>query len=275
VFDDSPKQEGKAVVSDLNDNRLIYKPHPQNLGRSGNIDHCFHAQAYREASYAFVLEDDNYLLPDFIASNIQVLEEQSVSIVLRNQEIRLEQNGSSIETNTTTRGKWFSTGEYGPIALYARLFFCEGISNGGLFWDTETITSDLQVGAQVEHSWHQELFRTLKIKEPIYFEETPLCIFTQFEYHHKRFNFAPKHNRATQAILIYLVKRYGQEIIREANQIATTASEEALLEEKMLNALYIGYPFTQTNRFKRLKVFSKSFARYLLYRNPFKQILTA
>lgn len=273
IFDDSPSQEGKDIVNELNDDRLTYTPHPENIGRSRNIDHCFYSKAYGDASYAFVLEDDNYLFPGFIEKNIQALKENDISIVLRNQEVRLEQDGNSIPTDETTRGKWFGSGKYDPIELYSRLFFCEGISNGGLFWSTETITSNLQVGSQVEHSWHQELFRTLKIEEPVYFEETPLCVFTQFEYHHRLISFAPKHNRATQAILIYLIKRYGQKIVQEAEQVATMACEEALLEEKMLNALHLSYPFTRTHKPERLRIFLKSFIRYLLYQDPFKQIL--
>lgn len=273
IFDDSPGQEGKSVVDNLKDSRLIYRPHSQNLGRSKNIDHCFRSRAYQNGTYAFVLEDDNYLFPEFIEKNIQSLEEHNVSILLRNQEVRLEQDGASVPMHRTTRAQWFSPGTYSPLELYSRLFFCEGISNGGLFWHTEKIVSNLQVGPQVEHSWHQELFRTLSIQETLRFEDRPLCVFTEFEYHHKLINFAPKHNRATQSILIYLVKKYKQEIIQEARKVATVSNDELLLEQKLLNALYLRYPFNEINELNRSKIFFKSLARYVLYRDPFQNVL--
>ena len=273
VFDDSPSQEGKEVIDSLADSRIVYKPHPQNLGRSKNIDHCFLSQAYLNASYAFVLEDDNYLFPEFIEQNIKSLEQHNISILLRNQEIHLEKSGKSISTNQTTRGLWFQQGIYRPLELYARLFFCEGISNGGLFWNTEKIISNLQVGPHVEHSWHQELFRTLNVQENILFESTPLCVFTEFEYQHRLVEFSPKHNRATQAIQIYILTKYKEEIIEEAKQVASTDEKEALLEKKLLNAFYLKYPFTQISQISRLRIFLKSFIRYLIYQDPFAKIL--
>lgn len=276
IFDDSPSQEGKAVVDALQDSRLIYEPHSENIGRSRNIDHCFRSDAYRgDASYAFVLEDDNYLFPEFIEKNIQALEKNNMSVLLRNQEVRIETDGKSTSTNRTTRGQWFSQGTYTPIELYSRLFFCEGISNGGLFWNTEKIISNLQVGSQVKHSWHQELFRTLNVQENILFENTPLCVFTEFEYHPKMINFSPKHNRATQSIQIHLLTKYKEEIIQEAKQVASTEEKEALLEKKLLNALYLKYSFTQISEISRLRILLKSLIRYLFYQDPFADILSA
>lgn len=274
VFEDSPEQEGKSIVEQFKDPRIIYRPHQQNIGRSKNLDHCFYSRPYIGGNYAFVLEDDNHLFPEFIQKNIQSLEESKVNILLRNQEKRLEQqDGKQTSLNQTTRGQWFTKGNYTPLELYSRLFFCEGISNGGLFWSTEKIISDLQVGTHVDHAWHQELFRTLSIKESVRFEDEPLCVFTEFECHPKLINFAPKHNRATQSILVYLVRKYGHEVVREAQSIATDSDKEILLEQKLLNALYLRYPFSKINAINKSGILLKSFARYILYTDPYKQIL--
>lgn len=275
IFDDSPEQEAKKVVDGFCDSRIIYQPHPKNLGRSKNIDYCFQSKAYRCGSYAFVLEDDNHLFPHFIKSNIDAIRANDVGILLRNQEIRIEKGSASVPTGATTRGKWFREGAHEPLELYARLFFCEGISNGGLFWDTQKIVSNLQVGTQVEDAWHQELFRTLQIEEPIWFEDVPMCVFTEFETKSKLINFAPKHNRGTQAILIHLIAKYKQEIVRLAEKISIDSGEEAMLERKLLNALYTNYSFKQTGKITASRVFLKSFVRYLLYRNPFSQVLSS
>lgn len=275
VFDDSPAQEGKVVVSTLNNDRIQYRPHAKNLGRSKNIDHVFRSAAYTDAEYAFVLEDDNYLFPNFIEENIKSLRKHQVSILLRNQEMHLEQNGASVPMNMTTRGRWFKQGVHTQEQLHARLFFCEGISNGGLFWNTRSIRSNLQVGTEVEHSWHQELFRTLRIEEPIVFEPDPLCVFSEVERAYKKINLAPKHSRGTQSILIYLVKRYGKSIIQEAHNLATEQDAQLILERKLLNALYLDYKFQKTSRFQSLRILAKSVVRYCLYQDPFKKILTA
>jgi hypothetical protein len=71
VFDDSPLQEAKTIVESFNDSRLIYKPNHQNLGASKNLNQCFDTKPYLNGNFAFVLEDDNWIYPDFIESNIK------------------------------------------------------------------------------------------------------------------------------------------------------------------------------------------------------------
>ena len=288
ILDDSPEQEAKDVVIEFNDDRIIYKPNQKNLGRSKNINYAFLSKSYINGSYACVLEDDNYLLPGFIAENIQSIENNMVGIVLRNQEIRVEKYKLSISTGETTRGQWFEKGIYTPLQIYARLFFCEGISNGGLFWHTDRIKSNLQVSSQVENSWHQELFRTLQIKEKIYFEPKPLCVFTEFYQEedlqygilseiYKKYNslkMAPKHNRGTQTILNYLVNAYDSSIIEEAQKIAIESGARRTLERQLLNALYLNYKFQELNYFEIARYLSKYFIRYLLFKDHFKKLLT-
>jgi glycosyltransferase involved in cell wall biosynthesis len=275
VFDDSPEQEAQAVVEACNDNRILYKPHLTNFGCSKNLDHCFQSKAYIYGEYAFVLEDDNYLFPNFIAENINAIKSTGVNIVLRNQEWRLEKNGDSITTNRTTRGQWFHQGLYNPIQLRSRLFFCEGISNGGLFWQTNKIKSNLQIGEQIKHPWHQELFRTLRVKEPIWFEPNCLCVFTEFDREDTTsIKLAPelpaKLTRASQSIWIYLVNKYGDSIIQEAQKIAVDQKVEALLERQLINAFWFKYKFKNLSKLNALHILSKAMLRYILFKDPFK-----
>ena len=237
VLDDSPEREGKDIVSSLEDERIIYKPNPKNLGCSQNLDYAFFSGSYLDGTYACVLEDDNYYLPSFIDENIKSIEKNSVSIVLRNQEVRLEKGEYSIPTGRTTRGQWFSDGFYDPKSVRARLLFCEGISNGGLFWHTNKIISNLQIGTQVVDSWHQELFRTLSIVEKIYFESNPLCIFTEFyqekslkvrNYSDFSLDYVTK-DRGTQEILKNLIKIHGEKISRKLLKLLAVQAQEAFL----------------------------------------------
>jgi glycosyltransferase involved in cell wall biosynthesis len=275
VFDDSPQQEAKEVVEAYNDGRIVYKPHLNNLGCSKNLDHCFQSKAYIGGEYAFVLEDDNYLFPNFIAENIKVIKSTGVNIVLRNQEWRLEKNSASIPTNRTTRGQWFHQGIYNPMQLRSRLFFCEGISNGGLFWQTNKIDSNLQIGEQIKHPWHQELFRTLRIKEPIWFEPQSLCVFTEFDREDTTsIKLAPelpaRLTRASQSIWIYLVNKYGDSIIQEAQKLAIEQKVEALLERQLINAFCFKYKFNYLSKVDVINILSKAMLRYLLFQDPFK-----
>jgi len=84
VFDDSSEQEGRQVVHAFNDDRIEYQPNNKNLGRAANIDHAFQTNPCLGGEYAFVLEDDNYLFPEFIAENLREIERQRLNIILRN-----------------------------------------------------------------------------------------------------------------------------------------------------------------------------------------------
>jgi glycosyltransferase involved in cell wall biosynthesis len=280
ILDDSPNQEGRAVVEAFEDGRLIYQPHLKNLGRTKNLDFAFQSANYIGGQYAFVLEDDNYLLPTFIQENIQSLETHEVNIVLRNAEIRLQTDQASIPTGETNRGKWFSEGMYEPFEIYSRLFFCEGITNSGLFWCTDQIQSNLQVGDQVKDALHQELFRSLQINEPIYFEPDPLCIFTLFEVHDqlgkrpalaKRLDLI-RYRRGIQSIQAFLVKKYGGEIVSKAHDIALTTGSELVLENRLLEALYFTYRFEEIRGLKFVNTLFRHAVRTLLIPDPYARL---
>ena len=280
VLDDSPNQEARLVVESFNDDRMIYQPHPTNLGRTKNLDYAFLSTNYIGGLYAFVLEDDNYLFPTFIAENIKSLETHKVNIVLRNAEIRLQTDTESISTGETTRGRWFAQGIYRPLELYSRLFFCEGVSNSSLFWRTDKIQSNLQVGLKVKDALHQELFRSIQIKESIYFEPNPLCVFTLFENHdhlvekyglEKKLDLI-KYRRGVQSILIYLVSKYGLNIVQEAQKIASATGSESTLENRLLETFYLNYKFKKISKFSSINSLIRHFLRYLIIPDPYKEM---
>ena len=284
VIDDSPEQEGRSIVDEIGDSRIIYQPNPVNLGCAKNLDYAFQSSAMLGGSYAFVLEDDNYLYPEFISENIRLIEENKVAIVLRNQDKRVEKDEQSIALNQTSRGRWFNRGIYTPLEVHARLFFCEGISNGGLFWSTTRIKSNLQVGERVPDSWHQEIFRTFQICDSIFFEPTPLCVWTEFEFVKQARNrsirswFAgeTEYNRATQSVLIHLLHKHGDSLIQAALNVAADREEELItLERQLLNIFYTNYNFQYVNRLGQWGLLIKNRLRYQLFANEFIQILAS
>lgn len=277
VLDNSPDQEAKEVVAALKDSRIVYYPHPHNIGGARNIDLALQSKSILGGKYACSLEDDNYFFPDCIQENIEILKREKVSILLRNQEIRFDrEDGTSQPTGETTRGQWFNRGIYSPLELYASMFFCEGLSNGGLFWDTETIKTDFTLGNFcIKDGWYQEIFRTLRVVEPIYFEPNVGSAYTILRSYRAagrgsklpRFLATPaKHNRATQAILRYMLRLYGQELLDKAKIIARSSDQNLkTLEYQLLNALYIDY------RFQRIPLLGRIL---LLCKNAFRRLLS-
>ena len=282
VMDDSPEQEGRAVVNFYGDNRIIYKPNKTHLGRSANLDQAFQSSAYVGGHFAFVLEDDNYLYPDFIIANIESINRHKVNIILRNQKMSvfppltmLQKNETEADINKTTRGDWFISKIYEPIEMYSFLFFHTGISNGGLFWNTISIASNLQVGPAIEDSSHQEMFRCLQIREPIFFEAKPLCVYTFF-VHRTDISEMSNHetrlfNRAQQSIYMYLLKQYGDSVIGRATDIANEKNLRPQLERILLDALYTSYDFKFMRGLKFIRTLGKAIARYLLYKDPLEE----
>lgn len=91
VFDDCPNESARSIVDDINDPRILYSHNPTQLGAIGNIDKSFAKQPFLGGRYAFVLEDDNYLLPMHIESAVTILERNGLQgrflqPVLRNRQ---------------------------------------------------------------------------------------------------------------------------------------------------------------------------------------------
>src|SRR5262245_22531900 len=65
VFDDSTSSDSKDLITSLADDRLIYVRNSRKLGAAENIDQCFSPIKTVGGDYACLLEDDNFLLPNF------------------------------------------------------------------------------------------------------------------------------------------------------------------------------------------------------------------
>ena len=76
---DSPTHEAEMTVHDMNDRRIHYIQNNIRQGAAGNIDLAFDPSSIAACEFAFVLEDDNALLPTFIESNISLMDQYNVS----------------------------------------------------------------------------------------------------------------------------------------------------------------------------------------------------
>lgn len=269
VMDDSPAQEAKPIVDSLADDRIIYSPNSQNLGSAGNLDRAFASHSLVDGTYACVLEDDNWLLPNYLSENISSLKRRNVTLLLRNQQIWTQTEHTSKPTGRTTRGDWFASKIYDPFELHAHLFFFETISNGGLFWKT-SIKTQLQVGIQVSDAGLQEYCRALQIQDHLLFEPEPLCCWAEMPSNLSLRNPAANRvfGRGVQAIKMKLIETSGSAIIQQAEEIARDLNKLPEFEQSLVDALYISYSFKCINKVNAFKQYCKSYARYLFVENP-------
>jgi glycosyltransferase involved in cell wall biosynthesis len=178
VYDDDPDQAGRAVVEGLGDARIRYHHNTPQRFASKNIDACFAADNPNDAEYFCVVEDDNFLLPGFMAENIALSRERGVEIVLRNQLI--EHRSGTTDAHLSDGGVLdglFVEGTYSPEQFRLSLLVGIGVSNGGLFWSRRA-TSKFEIGFACTATM-QEYLRTFSIAEPIHVAMTPLAVWAE------------------------------------------------------------------------------------------------
>jgi hypothetical protein len=274
-MDDSPENEGEGVVADLSDSRISYTNNKNRLGGAANLDRAFCSQSLIGGDWACVLEDDNWLMPSYLNENIRALELHQVGVLLRNQEVWFQTQQEVKPTGKTTRGTWFEERLYDPIELRAYLFFFEGISNGGLFWNTQ-IESDLQVGADVRDSGLQEYCRTLQIEEPLYFAAEPLCVWSDMplDLISRAFAGSRAYSRGIQSLLQFLIRKYGREIIERADHLSSKLSRRAAFEVSLIDALHTDYRFQSVTKLQTVTRYLKSYAKSICVPDPLEDYLS-
>lgn len=272
VFDDSPHREGERVVNEIGDDRISYRPNPRNLGCAANLDQAFQTRAYLSADYACILEDDNYLMSEFLEQNLRAAQTHHVPIVLRNQLILAELPATG--TERTTRGDYFEERIYEPMELHAALWLFEGISNGGLFWSTRAV-SDLQVGPSVDDAGLQEHCRTLQIRERLFFAQRPLAVWSELPVEQSLRK--PSANRVfargQQAIRRSLFRTYGGEVLPYAERFAAKSGRVDRFRLNVIDSLVWSLIWDRAGARDVWSHISRSFARVLLTRNPLREHL--
>jgi glycosyltransferase involved in cell wall biosynthesis len=178
VFDDDPSEAGRFVVAELGDARIRYTANKPQLFASRNIDQCFSADNPHGAEFFCVVEDDNFIMPDFCAANIALARREGVEIVLRNQLI--EHASGTAAANVGTMGvldELFTDGRYAADEFRLALLAGIGVSNGGLFWSVRA-RSPLEIGYACTATL-QEYLRTYSIAEPVYVAMEPLAVWAE------------------------------------------------------------------------------------------------
>ncbi len=239
IFDDSTSSDSRDLINSLGDDRFNYACNSRRLGAAGNIDQCFSPIRKVDGDYACLLEDDNFLLPDFLSQIADRVSRTGCELILANQ--RIYEDGVGLRApNETTRGDWFSEGEVSPTYLRATLLLMEGLSNGGLAWRLGH-GIDLQIGPSVRQPGLQEACRSLSVNAPFLFIKEPQAIWTQMpDSKSARASEAYRaFGRGMQSIRDYILAKDGKVIVRLAKSIAAQLGLTARLVESLS---YSGHP---------------------------------
>ena len=103
VLDDSEKPDCKMVVKSFQAKKIIYRKNKSKLGAAGNLNHAFYKFPFINGKYAFILEDDNALHPNFIQVGLQLIKEKNVNIVSFNQRVIQIKNNLPVHQKGTVR----------------------------------------------------------------------------------------------------------------------------------------------------------------------------
>jgi hypothetical protein len=178
VFDDDPAEAARQVVADLGDPRVRYTANKPQFYASRNIDQCFSAENPHGAEYFCVVEDDNFILPEFCAENIALMRRENVEIVLRNQVIEHASGTAAAKVGDIgVLDDLFTEGRYAAEEFRLALLAGIGVSNGGLFWSVRA-RSPLEIQYSCTATL-QEYLRTYSIAEPVYVAMEALAVWAE------------------------------------------------------------------------------------------------
>lgn len=178
VFDDDPEASARAVCEEIADPRIVYNHNRPQKFASRNIDQCFSVVNPHDADYFCVVEDDNYILPGFIESNIDICERSGVELVLRNQYVEFDSGTPTARLSAFgIFDDMFVERRYRPDEFRLSLIPGIGVSNGALFW-SRAARSRLEIGYSCTATL-QEYMRTFSIRDDIHVALTPLAVWAE------------------------------------------------------------------------------------------------
>jgi glycosyltransferase involved in cell wall biosynthesis len=176
VLDDSRRQSGRVVVDKLGDARIRYHHNPRQLGSTGNLNQAFDPAPLLGGEYAFILEDDNALTPEFISLALGHVRDSGLDVVSMNQRcVIAEPNGEF----TMCKGAWRPEDvdvEWNRERLVLASFLNAPLPNGAYFWRCNTV--DLRVDNRIKEPMLQEAARCLRIRGPILMAKEACSLWT-------------------------------------------------------------------------------------------------
>ncbi|MEP4930228.1 MAG: glycosyltransferase family A protein [Hyphomicrobiales bacterium] len=178
VYDDDPEGSAQLTCDRIQDERIFYTQNNPQKFASRNIDACFSMHNPHQADYFAVVEDDNFLLPEFMEENIKICMRERVNLVLRNQLIEFAT--ATPDARVSSFGILDSSlveKQYMPDEFHLSLISGIGVSNGGLFWSS-VLKNSLEIGYDCTATL-QEYMRTFSVAEPIFVAMKPLAVWAE------------------------------------------------------------------------------------------------
>jgi glycosyltransferase involved in cell wall biosynthesis len=174
VIDDDPtSDEARGACEEFKDNRIMYQKNEINLGVGANIDRAFSQSFLPGTTHACVLEDDNYYLPNCLRSNLEIMEQNEVDVVLRNQLIEAPDSTftTSVVGPRTTYDGQYVDGVVCRDELWGSFFYSTAANNSSLFWRVG-VGLNFSTLAMAGDPVFQERLRTLCIDRSVYIAMT-------------------------------------------------------------------------------------------------------
>jgi glycosyltransferase involved in cell wall biosynthesis len=168
VFDDCANGSAQAVVEAIGDPRIGYRKNPNSLGAIGNIDQCFRNRAYVDGQYACVVEDDNFLLSEHLAHQLDLVASHGVEVVFSAQacEEVLNPGEPGRVTEIKTIAWIYPEGVHPSAEVQAAILFSHAFSNGSAFWRLGCAT-DFEMGPLTQRPGVQETARILRLEDNV------------------------------------------------------------------------------------------------------------
>lgn len=180
VLDDDPSRSGQDIVNTIGDSRIRYVNNVGKRGAAENLTRAFQKEPYHKGStYFCVLEDDNWLKPNYLSESIQLIQDKQVNLLHLNQECWWRpKTGNPVPVHTTTLETRLPAGMISPEYLHAGIFCFQGVSNGSLFWSKHLRTDLSAPMRESRDAYVQEMLRCLEIDEPSYCSHRCLSIWS-------------------------------------------------------------------------------------------------
>lgn len=167
VLDDSREQSGRPVVEALGDARIRYHRNAERLGSTGNLNLAFSPQPMAGGECAFVLEDDNAITPDFIATAVLRIGECGLDVISLNQKsVVVEASNNAFVVQPRALRAEDADVVWPNERLILNALLKPSLPNGGYFWRCNTV--DLRVDERIREPMLQESARQLRVGGAIF-----------------------------------------------------------------------------------------------------------
>jgi glycosyltransferase involved in cell wall biosynthesis len=169
VFDDCAEGSAEPLVKALGDARITYCQNSTRRGAIGNIDQAFRNSPFVEGEYACVLEDDNYLFPQFLEQRLNDCFQQKVDVTFSAQicETVIAPGEAGVLNPGRTLAWIYPQGILHPDDIMPAVMFSHAFSNGGAFWRLGS-ASNFELGPVTKIPGIQETARIFRLKDRTY-----------------------------------------------------------------------------------------------------------